>query len=48
METEARERELTFVEALRRQESLSAHAVVRQGLADGNFTYALMNFSNDP
>ena len=48
MEAEAKERELAFVEALRRKASLSAHAVVRQGLADGSFSYALMSFSNNP
>jgi tocopherol O-methyltransferase len=48
MEAEAKERELTFVEAIRQQESLSAHALVRQGLADGSFSYGLMSFSNDP
>jgi tocopherol O-methyltransferase len=45
MEAEAKENELNSAEALRYEESLRAHAMVRQGLADSDFCYALMSFS---
>jgi len=48
MEVEAKEQKPTSVEVMRQAQSLSAHALVRQGLANGSFRYALMSFSKDP
>jgi tocopherol O-methyltransferase len=45
MEAEAKQEKLGSVEAVRQGNSLYAHAMVRQGLADGRFCYALMSFS---
>jgi tocopherol O-methyltransferase len=44
---EAQGKKLTTPEAAKLTEALQAHALVRQGLADGGYRYALMSFSKD-
>jgi hypothetical protein len=41
---EAQGKKLTPPEAAKFTEALQAHALVRQGLADGGYRYALMSF----
>jgi cyclopropane fatty-acyl-phospholipid synthase-like methyltransferase len=45
MQAEARGRKLSPIEAAKFAESIDAHTLVRQGLADGGYRYALMSFS---
>jgi hypothetical protein len=44
IQTEAQGKKLTPPEAAKFTEALRAHALVRQGLADGGYRYALMSF----
>jgi len=45
MQAEAREKRLSRDEAAKLAASLRVHTLVRQGLADGGYRYALMSFS---
>jgi tocopherol O-methyltransferase len=45
MGAEAKENRVSFPESDRQEASLRAHKMVRQGLVDGSFCYALMSFS---
>lgn len=47
IQAEAQEKELSRADEAKFAASLSAHALVRQGLADGGLRYALMSFSKD-
>jgi len=47
MQVEAQEKGLSPTETAKFEESLHAHTLVRQGLADGGLRYALMSFSKD-
>jgi hypothetical protein len=44
IQAEAQKKKLTPPEAAKFSEALQAHALVRQGLADGGYRYALMSF----
>ena len=44
IQAEARGKQLTFPEAAKFTEALQAHALVRQGLNDGGYRYALLSF----
>jgi hypothetical protein len=44
-EAEAREKPLSPAEIARREASMRAHNLVRQGLVDEGLKYALMSFS---
>jgi tocopherol O-methyltransferase len=44
IQAEAQEKKLTAPDAGKFTEALQAHALVRQGLADGGYGYALMSF----
>jgi tocopherol O-methyltransferase len=45
IQAEAREKKLSPVEAATVDEALQVHALVRQGLADGGYRYALLSFA---
>lgn len=47
IQAEAQGRKLTTSEAAKFTEALQAHALVRQGLCDGGYRYALMSFVKD-
>ena len=47
IQAEARGKTLTAPEEAKLKEALQAHTLVRQGLADGGYRYALMSFSKD-
>jgi hypothetical protein len=47
MEAEAREKSLGPSEIARREASMRAHTLVRQGLVDKGLRYALMSFSKE-
>jgi hypothetical protein len=44
IQAEAQENHLSPLEAAKLTEALQAHALVRQGLNDGGYCYALMSF----
>ena len=44
IEAEARRKKLTTAEADKFIEALQAHSLVRRGLCDGGYRYALMSF----
>jgi tocopherol O-methyltransferase len=45
IQSEAQDKKFTPAEAAKFAEALQAHALVRQGLSDGGYRYALMSFS---
>jgi tocopherol O-methyltransferase len=47
IQAESRERDLSPVQIAGREASRRAHALVRQGFADGGLRYALMSFTKD-